>query len=210
MENKVELLKALAVCAETTGTELSEAAVRVMAQDLSAYPHAQVMGALSKCRREVRKGLTLADILSRLDDGRPGPQEAWATVAPALQNESVTIVWTDEMSSAFGVALDIEGDKVAARMAFLEAYNSLVQMARDAKRPVIWSVSLGHDRHGRDGPLLDAVAKGRLSLEHVTPLLIGETAPSEAKRLADNLAKQLKITEKTYDHATKAIGKVDA
>ncbi|MGB0972284.1 MAG: hypothetical protein ACPGVG_15190 [Mycobacterium sp.] len=167
---KADIARALAVTAELTGAELSEAAMDVMVLDLAAYPEPQVMGALTRCRRECRSRLTLADVISRLDDGRPGPEEAWAMVP---RDEATTCVWTDEMCEAWSVALPIveDGDLVAGRVAFLEAYRGAVQHARDDQLPPQWSVSLGHDQRGREGPIRDAVEKGRLSHEHAQRLL---------------------------------------
>lgn len=176
--DKKQLLEAIAVCAELTGTQLSEAAARVMADDLSRYPHAQVVGALGACRRELRGRLTISDIIARLDDGRPGVEEAWATVAPALGNESVTIVWTDEMAAAYGVACNLDGDKVAARMAFREHYEAECKAARAKGVPVKWSACLGHDPAGREGPLLAAAKKGLLTQQHVAGLLPHRDKPA--------------------------------
>lgn len=166
-----ELLQALAVCCELTNTQLSQAAVRVMADDISKYPEQQVMGALSRCRREIRAHLTIADIVARLDDGRPGPEEAWSICAPTLDDEGPTVVRTAEMDIAFGVALGCSHDKVAARMAFLESYRALCMDARNSGKPVSWQPSLGWDVHGREGPLLQAVKDGKLLPDHVYALL---------------------------------------
>jgi hypothetical protein len=170
------LLQAIAVCAELTRTQLSEAAVRVLVDDLSRYPEAQVLHALSRCRRELRSGLTLADILARLDDGRPGPEEAWAMIP---RDEATSVVWTEEMSQAWGVAQPLlaEGDQVAARMAFLEHYRGIVQAARDRGQPPRWTPSLGHDPAGREEVLVRAVELGRLSAAHVAGLLPHRDAP---------------------------------
>lgn len=164
------LLQAIAVCAELTRTQLSEAAARVLADDLSRYPERQVLHALSRCRRELRSGLTLADILARLDDGRPGPEEAWAMMP---RDESQSVVWTDEMAQAWGVARPLidEGDTIAGRMAFLEHYRGLVQTARDRGLPPHWTPSLGHDPAGREAVLVEAAEKGRLLPSHVAGLL---------------------------------------
>lgn len=179
-----EIIKALIVTAEITGTDLTESAARVMVADLQGYPEQQVLAALTRCRREVKGRLTLADILSRLDDGRPMPQEAWAMVQPLFGNESASCVWTAEMASAYGIASSIEGDMVAARIAFLEAYQKFVQMARDEKAPVAWIQCLGWDKAGRDRVLLDAVAKGRLTQEHASQFLSGPEARQDMIRLA--------------------------
>ena len=164
------LLQAIAVCAELTRTQLSEAAARVLADDLSRYPERQVLHALSRCRRELRSGLTPADILARLDDGRPGPEEAWAMMP---RDESQSVVWTDEMAQAWGVARPLidEGDTIAGRMAFLEHYRGLVQTARDRGLPPHWTPSLGHDPAGREAVLVEAAEKGRLPPSHVAGLL---------------------------------------
>lgn len=192
MEPSEKLITAVAVAAELTGTQFSKGAARVMAADLSAYPEEMVLGALTRCRKELRGRLTVADVISRLDDGRPGPEEAWAIISSALADERITVVWTDEMALASGPARAIIEDQVAARMAFLESYRRLVQLARDDGEPVRWSQSLGYDVHARAGPLLEAVRLGRLPESHVAKLLPhrGEPAADVASKLPD-LTKRL-------------------
>jgi hypothetical protein len=208
---KKDVLRALAVCAELIGSTLSDGAVRAMAEDLWHYPYDQIIGALGRCRRELRGRLTPGEILDRLTDGRPGPQEAWAIVAPTFDNEGPTVVWTEEMAESFGVAR-MAGDAVAARMAFIESYRAKCQQSRDKAITVRWTMSLGTDRYGRDGPLLEAVSKGRLPAAAVEPHLIGESAPQDLKRIAnvqkvDNLLAGLvaKIDEKAPRSDSKAI-----
>ncbi len=171
-----ELIKAVMVTAELMGTVLSADGARVMCDDLDAYPEPQVMTALTRCRREVRGRLTLADIIARLDDGRPGPDEAWAMIP---RSEAETVVWTDEMSQALSVAQPLldAGDQVAARMAFREAYARLVTQARADRLPVRWMPSLGHDRDGREQKLREAVQLGRLPMEAVARLLPAPLRP---------------------------------
>ncbi|HSW83474.1 MAG TPA: hypothetical protein VLH12_08370 [Usitatibacter sp.] len=163
------VIQALAVTAELTGSQLSEAAARVMVADLSPYPERQVLGALSRCRKELRGRLTVSDVIARLDDGRPGPEEAWALMP---LNERATVVWTEEMAGAWGVALPLleEGDRIAARMAFLESYRARVQKARDAGSPVRWTVSLGHDPHERAAVIAEAARLGRISEDRAQQL----------------------------------------
>ena len=171
------LIEAVAVTAELCGRVFSEPAARLFVADLSGYPEAQVIDALRRCRREVRGVLTVQDVVSRINDGRPGPQEAWAMIP---QDEAGSVVWTDEMAAAYGVAAPLlaEGDKVAARMAFLEAYARSVAQARDAKLPVNWTPSLGTDVHGREVALRVAVGAGRLSLTHAEVAHTALPAPS--------------------------------
>lgn len=165
------LLKAIAVTAELTGTELSKPAATVMAMELAQYPEHKVLEALAKCRRELRGRMSLADIISRIDDGRPGPEEAWAMIAPALNDERVTIVVTEEMMHAFCLAASLHDDHISARMAFKEAYAKNISTARDQCLPVKWRAILGHDPLGREAPLLAAVEQGRLGVTHVRGLL---------------------------------------
>lgn len=164
------LVQALAVCAELTNTDFSPAAARVLASDLAEYPEHQVLGALQRCRRELRGKLTIADIMLRLDDGRPGPEEAWAMMP---KDEAASCVWTDEMCEAGAAAATLinTGELVQARMTFIEKYRSLMQLARDAKKPVRWWFSPGTDKDGRELALLDAAEKGRLKVEDVRHLL---------------------------------------
>lgn len=165
-----QLLQALAVTAELTGTELSSAAKRVMVDDLALYPQPQVLAALVRCRRELRSRLTIADIVLRLDDGRPGPEEAWAMIP---RDESATVVWTDEMTRAWGVVFRLieNGDEIGARMAFKEAYIRELTEARAEQRMVRWTASLGHDPQGRETALLEAVERGRIDIGYAKKLL---------------------------------------
>jgi hypothetical protein len=179
------LIEAIAVTAELTGTVMSEAAAKVMAGDLARYPEAQVLEALTRCRRELKGRLTIADVLTRIDDGRPGVEEAWA-MCPKSEAESA--VWTDEMAQAFGVALAlIDNDPIAARMAFKERYTALVKRARDKSVPIRWSATLGHSPDGRETVLLEALRAGRLPRDYVQGLLPHrEVGPAlfDVKRIA--------------------------
>ena len=72
MSASVELLKAIAVTAEITGRVFTEAGARQFAADLTDYDETQVFKALTRCRKECRGVLSLSDVISRIDDGRPG------------------------------------------------------------------------------------------------------------------------------------------
>jgi hypothetical protein len=164
-----ELIKAVAVTAELCGRVFSPEAAAVFVNDLSVYPEQAVIAALARCRKEVRGVLTIADVVSRIDDGRPGVEEAFAMLP---KTEADSVVWTAEMSQAFGTCVSLldAGDTVAARMAFKETYTRLVSQARDKGEPVKWYPSLGHDPRTRDAVLSEAVSKGRLSLAHAQVL----------------------------------------
>lgn len=167
MDSLVEILQATA---EIYGKQLSHAAAVMLLTDLSAFPEQQIVAALSRCRKELRQFPTIADILLRIDDGRPGVEEAWA-LCPI--SESQTAVWTDEIRMAFfeAAAPLLARDEVAARMAFKEKYNALLAGARAAGRPCHWDVSLGHDKHGQERALRKAVEQGRLTIAEAHKLL---------------------------------------
>ena len=181
------LLKALAVTAELTSTQLSPEAVQVMASDLSEFSEPQVIGALTRCRKELRGRLTIAEIILRLEDGRPGPEEAWAMMP---KSEMDSAVLTDEMSVAMG-ALALLPDEIAARMAFKEMYTAEITRARNDHKPVRWFPSLGFDPSLREGVLRTAVEKGRLTADHANALLPDPMPTGEGLRLIQDVAKKL-------------------
>lgn len=190
---ETELAKALIVTAEMCGTELSRNAALAMVRELAEYDPDAVAKALKRCAREVTGRITLAAVIARIEDGHPGAEEAWA-LCP--RDEAATVVWTDEIAEAFGVASSLlrDGDAVGARMAFRETYSRLTQEARDAGRRARWNVSLGHDVSGRKRAVLDAVKRGRLTEGDAMLYLPHEPAslpklPAGGGSLGDVLAK---------------------
>jgi len=166
----VNLFKAIAVTAELTGTDMSEAAAQIFAADLAEYPEGQVLAALVRCRREIKGRLSLSDVINRLDDGRPGAEEAWAMIP---RDEQGSVFWTNEMAKAFGAASSMmnDGDLIAARMVFKEVYESQIREARNNKAPVKWIASWGWDVQGRAAAIKIAGDKGRLTHDAVRGLL---------------------------------------
>jgi hypothetical protein len=136
---------------------------------LESWPLAVVTKAMMAHMRNPETGRTLpipSDIVAQIQgaaamDGRPGSDEAWA-IAQGTEDESATVVWTDEMAHAWGIArtLVLAGDRVGARMAFREAYDRQVQQARAKRIAVRWSASLGHDARRRAEAIEAAAAKG--------------------------------------------------
>jgi len=179
-----ELIKTLGVVAEVMGHELSPNAARMMIAELSQYNEPMVLAALRRCARECKYKLSLADIISRLDDGRPGAEEAWSMLP---KQECDTVVWTNEMAVAYGVAAPLIelGDLVAARMAFKESYAKQLTQAQTDGVPVKWLTSLGHDPHGRAGPVRAAVVAGKISLLSAVTL-VHELEDDEELKLITN------------------------
>ena len=181
-----ELLEALAATAESIGAPpLSGVAKEFMCRDLEQYPETSVLMALSRVRREVKtQKLTLADIIERIDDGRPGAEAAWSAVSGVT--EATTLVLTEEMREALTAASPLmPDDLVAARMAFVETYRRLILTARAEGRAVKWRVSLGQDPAGRLPALREAVEKRRITPADARALLPAHEAETLTMPEAD-------------------------
>lgn len=177
-----DILKALTVMHSLFGKQMDKDAARVMIDDLSQYPEPAVLKALQRCRREIPRFPTIAEIIARIDDGYPGVEEAWA-LCPKTESDSV--VWTQEIAGAFFAARTLLPDPVAARMTFKEVYTKELQRARDERRSPKWYASLGHDQSSRDAVLIDAVTKKRISIEHAKGLVPELPDPTLKKLLLE-------------------------
>jgi hypothetical protein len=106
------------------------------------------------------------DIVAQIEkmvenDDRPGADEAWATAMQG-RDEAATIVWTSETAAAWGIVQSLQHDKVAARLAFVEAYRRIVEDARRSGRGVKWLASLGSNPGLRRTAITLAVGSGQL------------------------------------------------
>lgn len=161
---------------ETGGRDASVPMLRLAFSALAEFPLAQVERALAEHVTKSRFPPTPADIRAIIEastpGGRPGVEEGWA-IAIGAKDEGATVVWTEEIAAAWGVAQPIlaAGDEIAARMAFKEAYQRAVDAAKRAGRPVRWTPSLGHDPQARAVALEQAVAQGQLGRDAVAHLL---------------------------------------
>ena len=188
------LIQTVAVTAELCGgTQLSELAAKAFLDDLSGYPEASVITALTRCRKELTVRLTVAAVIQRIPGGRPGPEEAWAIASKGGTSESVTKVWTQEMFAAFVEVQEIydtEGP-IPARMAFKEIYVRHIAEAHASGRAVEWQVTLGHNATERAPAIERAIHAGYISLQDVPSnlhhlLAAPSMTPREALRLAAN------------------------
>lgn len=168
------VLKTLVATAEVMGHELKPTAAMVMAEDLSEYPFEAVMSALNRVRKETSGRLTLKAIIDILAPGGGwvSANEAWALALPAL-DEAATIVWTPEIAKAWQVAKPIldAGDKIGARMAFIPAYERLVEQSRQAGRQPHFEVSAGWDPNMREAAIQKAVTAGLLPPPKPEPMI---------------------------------------
>lgn len=156
----------------------------------------QAFGQYLKCA-EGRFAPKPASIISIIDamrpDGRPGADEAWAMIP---MDEYASAVMTQEMSEALSVARPLleAGDKIAARMAFKEAYTRIVEANKRNSINPSWFPSLGQDKEGRDAALAEAVRLGRLSANHAIDLLPPEKiAPMLQSAGEEKLALEYKL-----------------
>lgn len=179
---------------ELKGQGLSAGAKAMWFRALAAHPIDVVRSALGAHIADPKRGAFLpmpADVIAQIDraiadDGRPGPQEAWA-LAMRSTDEGETIVWTSEVAEAFGEASSIlnAGDEVGARMAFIEVYTRLVDAARRARTAPKWTASLGHDPERRDRAIAEAANRGLIDASQypqlpaprgAAPLLLGNAS----------------------------------
>lgn len=179
---KPEFLRLLHACGEYYGRDLSKEAVSIYWAGLADLPIAAVKASLNAHVRDVQAGQympKIADIrrgiesAAALEDGHPGPEEAWAIALPA-RSEAATVVWTPEIASAFyeaAMPLLEAGDKIAARKAFLERYEGDLRDARQQGAPASWTASLGTSAEMRDKAIESAVRQNRLRHDHAAKLL---------------------------------------
>ncbi len=121
----------------------------------------------------------MSDVLARIDDGRPNVEKAWALVQ---SGEDATIVWTEEMRDAWGIARLVQDDKFTAPRCFREEYLKLITESRSSKRPVKWEISLGQDKAQREAAIQDAIRRGWITDERASQY-IAIPAPSDLKQV---------------------------
>lgn len=135
---------------------------------------------------------SIVQALKPKDTSRPGAEEAWAIAVRAC-DETETVMMTDEIAQAWGVAQPIFnlGDEVGARMAFKEAYGRILG---SAEAPAKWFPSIGSDPYKRDTALAEAKRTGLLPAPTATALAITDQSgtakpnPEGLKRLKEELA----------------------
>lgn len=164
----MNLAQAIYSVAEISGNNLSEPVVNMMLGILSSYPEEQVFTALEKYAKHPKGRFTIGELISLIEgaDGRISADEAWS-MGIQLFDESRTHIIPSEVLQAMEVAYPLESDKVAARMAFKERYNSLVAQNREESLPMEWTYTLGYLREGRYEPIIKAVADKKLDAAQI-------------------------------------------
>lgn len=203
-----KLMQALAVTAELCGgTQLSELAAKAFLNALEAYPEDAVIRALGRCTTEVSGRLTPAQVIQRIDDGRPGAEEAWPIASKGGTDERITKVWTDEMEEAWtGCAEIFDSDPIAARMTFKEIYSRAVRENREKHLPTHWHPTLGFDKQGRIEAIEAAISKGLLTVQTLPEGIKHLAAPETPARIALNyVAEHVQLEAPTHEKANASV-----
>lgn len=195
-EHKDEFVKLLKATLEVYGQSLpSQDVVRIWWSALSNFDVANVRSALDEHIRKSKFAPRPADILEILNsvfyDGRPGADEAWAMMP---RDEQSSAVMNQEMADALRIAQPLldEGDQIAARMAFREAYNRAVEKNKRAGIKPVWFASFGWEAKGREDVVREAVRLGRLPEKQL--LAMGFTPEGESNSaVVSGIAKIEKI-----------------
>lgn len=118
---------------------------------------------------EVPTAGLLMELIRGKDTSRPGAEEAWSLAVRAC-DESETVIMTNEIAQAWGVAQPIFnlGDEVGARMAFKECY---ARITAAPEGPAKWWPSPGTDPHKREIALSEARRQGLLPAPQIETLL---------------------------------------
>jgi len=161
-----EFKQVLGAIFEVYDKQVSVTALRMWWQSLKRFDIQQIKTALHIHLEVSQFAPKPADVIKAIlsSDGRPSADEAWS-VAIKASDESLTIIWNDDITEAWGIANELlkEGDKVAARMAFKSAYDRIVDDKRKLGVPVKWLPSLGSDPDGREDAISKAVDRGLLT-----------------------------------------------
>lgn len=146
-----EVIDAIMITAEVCGTQISDAAAKAMVLHLKPYGGNAIMKALHRCQREIKGRFAMADVLRFIEakDGRPSDEEAWGICYAYITDENRSIMVTSEIDKGAEACRDLlleARDRVAARMAFLEAYRAAVHDSREQGLPVRWRVSISQNK----------------------------------------------------------------
>lgn len=194
-EDKGNFTKLLAATMDVYSRQITASFVDVFFAALTPYPLEIVREALNRHLQDPESGrfppkpadLIRQVVTAKASDGRPGRDEAWA-IAQKSMDEAETVVTSEEILEAFAIARPLLcelNDKVAARMAFVEAYDRIVGVKRAAGERFEWFVSLGDNKERRAPAIKAAQVAGLLSAPRAQALIEANT---EIPVTADGLA----------------------
>ena len=182
---KKEFAEFIASIFEIYSAKITPASIMIWTNMMNNYPFSVIKDALLHHVQHSTFAPKPADMINfiKSKDGRPSADEAWAMIP---RNEYVSAVLTQDMLTAMAAAQPLlnEGDQVAARMAFKDSYNNLVNEARNKCTPIAWFPSLGEDKNGRESVITEAIRLGRITEEHGKKMLPHITNWTELMRLS--------------------------
>ena len=193
---KTEFVELMAIVSNYYNKPPSEASMMIYWNGLKALPFEKVKELLNLHVQTSAFMPKVSEIIGAAvqQDGRPDPEEAWSIHAPCLNDENPTVVVTDEMATAFGVALNLANDKIAARMAYRETYAREVQNARRLGWPVKWTISPGMDKRGYEAKLVQAATLGRITASYALAALPYPASDDSRKLLEGLVSDQKRLT----------------
>jgi hypothetical protein len=169
------LLNEITALGEAFGEGLTAERQVIYATALADIPRDQIRRAIRLAINELRFFPKVAELRELAgfssgvpNDGRPGPEEAWARMPKGERMEDDSIVWCEEERAAYNACrgLLLDGDLIGARMAFKERYEKEVAKAHSLGRSAHWTVSAGYDVENRLTTLAIAVQDQKIGLEH--------------------------------------------
>lgn len=195
IEDKADFTKLLAATMAVYERQITSGFVDIFFSALGQYPLEVVREALNRHLQDPEGGrfapkpadLIRQVVTAKASDGRPGRDEAWA-IAQKSMDEDETVLTSAEILEALAIArplLEELNDKVAARMAFVEAYDRIVGVKRGSGEKFEWFVSLGVNKERRAPAIKAAQVAGLLSGPKAAALI---EMHSETPITADGLA----------------------
>ena len=153
------LTATIAQVSEVVGRTLSAEAIAMMAARLEREDRSLVNKALTRCMDECKGRFSLADILDRMPDQPIGADAAWEMAMRLnIGDEDATVIAPHAILAAFPHALWRDGDKIAARMAFKDAWPRALEAWGMGNE-----VSEGNNPERREPAIMEAVANNLIS-----------------------------------------------
>ena len=203
-QDKGQVTEMLAIQYEMNGQVASERVITYMLKQLDPYGFEPVMTALDKLGKESSFKINLAEIIKRIDDGRPSAQLAWSQCP---MNEEDSAVLTEDQREALSCVSHLLycGDPIPARMAFIEKYNTLVEIARANAVPVKYVLSAGINAQMRIDVAKAAVEDGRL-LKSRACWMLNHTADDEILALESPMESVAQIAHQAQSSGNQSHG----
>lgn len=196
-----EFLNIIATTADLYDKKLSQDRVGLYWEALKHRDITDIKTAINKHVQDADRGRFFplpADISHQLPkelDPWLNANEAWAA-CPKSESDSVALC--HEISAALCVAQDLidMGDMVAARMAFIEHYNRLMESAKSIGEKPEWFPSYGFDKNNRYLADREVVERKNLALPNDKKLALPDETPKEEyKSLENKKSEPVKVSD---------------